>query len=214
MRSTFWAGVVGMCLSCGLSGLGCGGDDDGATPGGPAGSEEGGGDGEASCSGLDTSALVSELSPAEVEQACRGYRRCSAERLTPEHVCRMRGVLGAMDEDEPGTDDAGLRARCSERFEACMADTDQVESMIEQAIATVEAEPCGTPAQCTATIAEIDACAAEFRAYSYDVLPECSALTMDFYEQTDRGAYLLEGPCGKLSIGCFPLFTTPREELE
>ncbi|WP_437280007.1 hypothetical protein WME90_05450 [Sorangium sp. So ce375] len=211
MRTTFWACVV-VCLASGLSGLGCGGDDDGATPRESAGSAGGEGPGAASCSGLDTSALVSELSPAEVEQACKGYRSCSAEQMTVDLMCRMQGVLGAAYGDDAGTNDAELRAKCSELVEGCMADPSKAEQLIEQVLAEVEAEPCGQPTQCTATIAEIDACAADLRAYSRNVLPECSALTMDFYEQTDRGAYLLEGACGKLSIGCFPLLTTPSDD--
>jgi hypothetical protein len=212
MRTTFWAGVVGVCLACGLSGLGCGGDDDGATPGDSTGPAGGGGSGTASCSGLDTSALVSELSPAEVEQACKGYRRCSAEQMTVELMCRMQGVLGAAYGDDAGTNDAELQAKCSELVEGCMADPSQAEQLIEQAIADVEAEPCGQPTQCTATIAEIDACAVEMRGATRKVLPECSALTMAFYEQTDRGDTLLEGACGKLSLGCFPLFASLRDE--
>ncbi|MDC0682418.1 hypothetical protein [Sorangium atrum] len=214
MRTTFWAGMVGACVACGLSGLGCGGDDDGATPSGSTGSTgstEGGGSGAASCSGLDTSALVSELSPAEVDQACKGYRRCSAEEVTVEYVCLMQGVLGAAYGDDPGTNDAELQAKCSELVEGCMADPSQAEQLIEQALVEVEAEPCGQPRQCTATIAEIDACAAEMRAYTRGVLPACSALTMAFYEQTDRGDTLLDGACGKLGVGCFQLFTTPND---
>lgn len=65
MRSTFWAFAMGVCLACGLSGIGCG-DDEAAAPGGSAGSAGGEGAGEASCSGLDTSAVVDELTPAEV----------------------------------------------------------------------------------------------------------------------------------------------------
>ncbi|WP_438035056.1 hypothetical protein [Sorangium sp. So ce204] len=212
MRTTFWAGVVGVCLACGLSGLGCGGDDDGAKPGDAAGSAGGGGSGTASCSGLDTSALVSELSPAEVEQACKGYRRCSAELATVEYICLMQGVLGAAYGDDAGISDAELQAKCSELVEGCMADPSQAEQLLEQALMEVDAKPCGQPTQCTATIAEIDACAAEVRAYARDVLPECSALTMAFYEQTDRGDALLDGACGKLGAGCFPLFTTPGAE--
>ncbi|WP_437591155.1 hypothetical protein [Sorangium sp. So ce1000] len=120
--------------------------------------------------------------------------------------------LGAAFGDEPGTNDAELQARCSELVEGCMADPSQAEQLIDQALVEVEAEPCGKPTQCTATIAEIDACAADVRAYTRNVLPECSALTMDFYEQTDRDASLLEGACGKLSIGCFPLLTTSSSD--
>ncbi|WP_437914960.1 hypothetical protein WME73_05320 [Sorangium sp. So ce302] len=212
MRTTFWACVVGVCLACGLSGLGCGGDDDGATPGDSAGSAGGGGSGAASCSGLDTSALVSELSPAEVEQACKGYRRCSAEQVTVEYVCLMQGVLGAAYGDDAGTSDAELQAKCSELVEGCMADPSQAEQLLEQALMEVDAKPCGQPTQCTATIAEIDACAAEVRAYTRDVLPACSALTMAFYEQSDEDPAVLDGACSKLNVGCLPLLLTPSDD--
>lgn len=212
MRTTFWAGVVGVCLACGLSGLGCGGDDDGATPGDSTGSAGGGGSGAASCSGLDTSALVSELSPAEVERACKGYRRCSAEQVTVEYVCLMQGVLGAAYGDDAGTSDAELQAKCSELVAGCMADPSQAEQLIEQALVDVEAKPCGQPTQCTATIAEMDACAAEIQELTRGAFPECSALTMAFYEQTDEDPAVLEGACSKLDVGCLPLLLTSSDD--
>lgn len=212
MRTTFWAGVVGVCLACGLSGLGCGGDDDGATPRDSTGSAGGGGSGAASCSGLDTSALVSELSPAEVERACKGYRRCSAEQVTVEYVCLMQGVLGAAYGDDAGTSDAELQAKCSELVAGCMADPSQAEQLIEQALVDVEAKPCGQPTQCTATIAEMDACAAEIQELTRGAFPECSALTMAFYEQTDEDPAVLEGACSKLDVGCLPLLLTSSDD--
>ncbi|WP_437289108.1 hypothetical protein [Sorangium sp. So ce406] len=206
MRSTFWAGVVGVCLACGLSGPGCG--DGEAAPGDTTGGD---GAGEASCSGLDTSAVVDELTPAEAEQACRGYRKCSVDAIDVEYICRMMGVMGARFGDDPGTDDAGLRARCAEQYESCMADPTQAEQLIEQAVAGLEARPCVQPTQCTATIAEIDACAAALGEYSRNVLPECSALTLAFYEE-ERNSDAVMAACGNIEPGCVPLFAEPAEE--
>ncbi|HTN90476.1 MAG TPA: hypothetical protein VL242_42675 [Sorangium sp.] len=214
MRSTFWAGVVGACLACCLPGLGCGGDDEAAAAGEPAGAGEaagGGGAGEASCSGLDPSAVVDDLTDAEVEQACRGYRKCSVDAISVEYICRMMGVLGAKYGDDPGADDAGLRARCAEQYQSCMDDPSQAEALLEQAIADLESAPCLERMPCTATVAEIDACAAAMGERSRNVLPECSALTLEFYEQehTDEA---VTAACGKLDQGCLSLFAEPKEE--
>ncbi|WP_437318526.1 hypothetical protein [Sorangium sp. So ce385] len=206
MRSTFWAGVVGVCLACGLSGLGCG--DDGATA--PEEATVGEGTGEASCSGFEPSAVVDALTPAEAEQACRGYRKCSADDVDVEYVCRMIGVMGAMFGDDPGTDDAGVRARCAEQYEGCMADPRQAEQLVEQVVAALEEEPCVAPTQCTATIAEIDACAAAMSEYSRSVLPACSALTVAWYDQ-ERDTDAVMEACGELSLGCLTLITVPEE---
>ncbi|XXX78675.1 hypothetical protein WMF30_07855 [Sorangium sp. So ce134] len=203
MRSTFWAGVVGVCLACGLSALGCG-DDEAPAPAGAAA-------GEASCSGFDTSVVVDELTPAEAEQACRGYRKCSADELDVEVVCRMMGVMGARFGDDPGIDDAGLRARCAEGYQGCLADPGQAEQLVEQVLAEIEEQPCVAPTQCTATIAEIDACAAALRAYSRDVLPECSALTVAWYEQEPDTDAVMEA-CAELDLGCLTLITVSAEE--
>ncbi|WP_437571949.1 hypothetical protein [Sorangium sp. So ce542] len=208
MRSTFWAGLVGVCLACGLSGLGCG--DDGA----PAPEEARGGEatGEASCTGLDPSSVVDELTPAEAEQACKGYRTCEVDRLDINYFCRMFGVLGAKFGDNPGTDDAGVRARCAEHYESCMADPEQA-AQLDQFLAELQERPCVQPTQCTATIAELDACAAATRAYSLNVLPECGALTVAWYDQ-ERDTEAVMEACGKLSTGCMALFALPEEPEE
>ncbi|WP_437929092.1 hypothetical protein WMF37_07415 [Sorangium sp. So ce291] len=220
MRSTFWAGVVGVCLACCLPGLGCGGDDEAAGAGDPAGAaggggageaSGGGGAGEASCSGFDPSAVVDDLTDAEVEQACRGYRKCSVDAISVEYICRMMGVLGAEYGDDPGTDDAGLQARCTEQYESCMADPSQAEALLEQAIADLESAPCLERMPCTATIAEIDACAAAMGERSRDMFPECSALTLEFYEQ-DHTDEAVTAACGKLDQGCVGVFAVPKEE--
>ncbi|MGK3966361.1 hypothetical protein WMF38_19520 [Sorangium sp. So ce118] len=238
MRSTFWAGVVGVCLACCLPGLGCGGDDEAAAAGDPAGASGGGGAGEASggggageasggggageasggggageasCSGLDPSAVLDDLTDAEVEQVCRGYRKCSTDAIDVEYICRMMGVLGAKFDDDPGTDDAGLRARCTEQYQSCMADPSQAEALLEQAIANIESAPCLERMPCTATVAEIDACAAAMRERSRNVLPECSALTLEFYDQ-DRTDEEVVAVCGKLDQGCLAVFAVPEEE--
>ncbi|WP_437652797.1 hypothetical protein [Sorangium sp. So ce1182] len=247
MRSTFWAGVVGVCLACCLPGLGCGGDDEAAAAGEPAGAAGGGGAGEAaggggageaaggggageaaggggageaaggggageaSCSGLDPSAVVDDLTDAEVEQACRGYRKCSVGAISVEYICRMMGVLGAKFGDDPGTDDAGLQARCTEQYESCMADPSQAEALLEQAIADIESAPCLERMPCTATIAEIDACAAAMGERSLNVLPECSVLTLEFYDQ-DHTDEAVTAACGKLDQGCLAVFAVPEDE--
>ncbi|WP_437308454.1 hypothetical protein [Sorangium sp. So ce388] len=223
MRSAFWAGVVGACLACCLPGLGCGGDDEAAAAGGPAGAGEtaggggageaagGGGAGEASCSGFDPSAVVDDLTDAEVEQACRGYRKCSADAISVEYICRMMGVFGAKFGDDPGTDDAGLRVRCTEQYQSCMDDPSQAEALLDQAIAEVEAAPCFERMPCTATIAEIDACAAAMGERSRNVIPECSALTLEFYDQ-DHTDEAVTAACGKLDQGCLAVFAEPKEE--
>ncbi|XXT21563.1 hypothetical protein WME94_08380 [Sorangium sp. So ce429] len=211
MRSTFWTGVVGVCLACCLPGLGCGGDDEAAAAGDPAGAAGGGGAGEASCSGLDPSAVLDDLTDAEVEQVCRGYRKCSTDAIDVEYICRMLGVLGANFGDDPGTDDAGLRARCTEEYQSCMADPTQAEALLEQAIANIESAPCLERMPCTATIAEIEACAAAMRERSRHVLPECSALTLEFYDQDHTDEEVM-AVCGKLDQGCLAVFVVPEEE--
>ncbi|WP_437735236.1 hypothetical protein [Sorangium sp. So ce1335] len=209
MRSTFWAGVVGLCLSCGLSGLGCG-EDEVSPPGSSAGSAGGDG-GEASCSGLDPSTVVDELTPAESEQACEGYRRCSIESLTVEFVCHMMGVMGAKFGDDPGTTDADLQARCAEQYESCMADPSQAEALIEQTIEQVEARPCVQSTQCTATIAELEACLSATRERSRNVLPECSELTLAFFDGPAPVDEATVAACGAITPDCWQLAMPPEE---
>ncbi|MGK3996771.1 hypothetical protein [Sorangium sp. So ce1024] len=232
MRSTFWACVVGLCLACGLSGLGCGDDEpaapgdaaggdgagegggDGAGEGGGDGAGEGGGDGvgEASCSGFDPSTVVDDLTPAEAEQACRGYRRCSYESLTVELMCHMMGVLGAKFGDDPGTTDAELQARCAEQYESCMADPSQAEDLIELTIAEMEAQPCVRPTQCTATIAELDACFSVMRERAGSTLPECSELTLASYDGPALEADdALVAACGAITADCWQLVSVRVE---
>ncbi|WP_437690531.1 hypothetical protein [Sorangium sp. So ce176] len=206
MRSTFWAGVVGVCLACCLSGLGCG--DGEAAPGDTAGGE---GAGEASCSGLDPSTVVGELTPEESEQACEGYRRCSLESVTVEFVCHMIGVMGAKFGDDPGTTDAELRVRCAEQYQSCMADPSQAEVLIEQTIARVEARPCVQSTQCTATVAELEACFSATRERSRNVLPGCSELTLAFYEGPAPVDDATAAACGAITPDCWQLAMPPEE---
>ncbi|KYF55258.1 hypothetical protein BE08_05040, partial [Sorangium cellulosum] len=206
MRSTFWACVMGLCLACGLAGLGCG--DDEPTAPGDAASGEGEGAGEASCSGLDPSAVVDDLTPAEAEQACRGYRACSYDSLTVELMCHMMGVMGAKFGDDPGTTDAELQARCAERYQSCMADPSQAEDLIELTIAEMEARPCVRPAQCTATIAELDACFSAMLERSGSALPECSALTLASYDGPAQADDALVEACGAITAECWQLVST------
>lgn len=166
-----------------LLALACSGDDDGAGSGG---------------SGLPADQPVSELTEAELQQLCSSMGEGAAVRMAD--VCKMTGLMAAaLEAAFAGTADvAALRETCRSTREQCLA------SDPEPATTT---ESCTVPANCTATVGEVEACvdasAAQAR-QAYAAMPSCESLEASDLDGTSTTTETATTPpaCAALETTC------------
>jgi hypothetical protein len=157
-----------------------------------------------SCSGFAPNIRVSELDSQQLEEACNGYRECYANNWTDEEKCRSLAATTARFGETPVSTDSELQSLCTQLYEACLKDPKKmIEDQSPQPVS-----PCAKPEQCTATIAQLDACAADLREQSHSVFPACKALTLAM----DLGETDSPDSCNNLGGDCIVLLVTPSSE--
>jgi hypothetical protein len=151
---------------------------------------------------------VSSLSATEIDQACHGYRTCSTAVDTAEIYCRMVGLLAAVTASPAPTTDQAVRVACQTGYDACIQNPSQADAMMAQATAAAQAQPCLQPTGCAATIAELDACAAQVRASSLATFVPCSEASLASVAVHPQPSF----PCPNLAPGCVLLLMTPASK--
>jgi len=108
------------------------------------------------------------LTPAERQQFCTDFANWAMSGPFLTNGCNVDAWLAAdlQSVADTAASDADLRATCANVYAQCVANG--VTSTCDTT----------TPIDCTATVAEYDACAAE-AIDALDVLPACSAVTRD-----------------------------------
>ncbi len=177
-------GLGGAVVTLGaLVALACSGDDDGAGSGG---------------SGLPADQPVSQLTAAELQQLCSSMSEGAAVPVAD--VCKMTGLMAAaLEAAFAGTADmAALREACRSTREQCLASG--------PAPATTT-EACTAPANCTATVGEVESCidaSAALARQTYAAMPSCESLEASDLDGTSTTTETATTPpeCAALETKC------------
>lgn len=142
-----------------------------------SGCSDDGGGGSSSASGVESGKGLSAVSDAERQKLC-DYM-ASSMSPSQQSTCLMAGVTAsAFIAIAPDATDASLQSACQTLYDNCM------QSAPQPVTTTETCEPVdGT---CTATVGEFEACGQELAAAMeglYAVMPQCSALTVAYFQQ-------------------------------
>jgi hypothetical protein len=149
------------------------------------------------CLGVGASRLVSDLTDAEVEQACRGARRCDPlNKSTDETWCvALAAVAGSQVT-------ADIRkATCEKKYYDCTAMPDVELGPLRAAAQALLEAPCGESEGCEATVGQLARCVADLSQASADAYPTCENLKADI----EVGKGELPTTCAEIGDACLAM---------
>ena len=181
---------LSLCVACGGSSADGNAANGGASGGPSGGAGRGGANGSSgapgSAGGLSTNVPgdtpLNELSDSELEQLCKDFTASygpgsALETSSKEFSCRFSGLLtGALSGAKT---DAELRTACKATYDACLKAPNEA----------ADPETCDKPdSSCTATVAEVKACAQDSVAALdelKDAIPTCAEATLESLQNLD-----------------------------
>jgi hypothetical protein len=112
--------------------------------------------------GVDKNRPLGMTTPGEAEQICRSTETWATKAFAgskqKEQVCKISGLfvvgVSALGPDAAATTDAQLQAACKTTRDQCLAGASAADPGVNPAMCT----GAGFPADCTATVAEYEAC--------------------------------------------------------
>ncbi len=161
-RTRMWGAILSVCWLAG-----CGGGGGSGNLGGFS-------------SSIDGMTPINQLTPQQQQTLCSevtSFSKSSGlDRDQVEVLCRVVGILAVSFTAPAGATDAQLRAACQTSYDMCKAQPSPAECNFNAGTAT-----------CTATVAELSACANDsFQSYSMALneIPTCDKLTADILQST------------------------------
>ena len=135
---------------------------------------------------------LSSVTDAEMESLCEGVTEYFSEKEFITGACRFGAIFTAAFQFEKATGIETLRTRCTDFENQCL-------NAVEKGMA-LPPRACTKPAgACTATFADVEACASDVRQSEWDFhgkLPVCGSLKLSDFESGGALPDLSEEPYG------------------
>jgi hypothetical protein len=152
-------------------------------------------------SGLPKDASLGGLSAADQKTLCDSLQSYTSSLPANNSACKLAGIAQAAVSQFGGAkSDADLQKACSDAETACK---NRPTPKFDAGTTTSTCKPL--PANCTATVGELETCITDGTAASskaFASIPECSALTASFFKPSDGGGL---GGLGTTPPSCQPV---------